>query len=170
MTKRKDQPPETYALEVSVFMSFLMMLMFVLSTVAMSEQLPWRTYLIAGGVGYAIGFAAGFLAGRTDPLEKDDRPGRVPFGVEFRAAIWAILMGFIFQDLLVGGAEPRTEWAPPLLWVPPLLLPAIIMGAAIDGLALGGIAHGLPRRTPWHAFRCVVSSWRREAAGREEGP
>ena len=159
------QLPETHALEISAFMSFLMVLMFVLAVSGMSGQLPWRSYLIAGGVGYVFGFAAGFLAGRTDPVAMKACSGRVPFGVEFRAAIWAVMLGFMFQDLLEGGAEVRAA-AMPLLWVPPLLLPAIIMGGAIDGLLLGGIASGLPRRTPWHALRQVVSAWRQEAGAR----
>ena len=162
------QVPETHALEVSTFMSFLMMLMFVLATVWMSGQLPWRAYLIAGGVGYGFGFAAGFLAGRTDPMERGDRSGQVPFGVEFRMAIWAIMLGCMFHDFLESGAGPRTEWEPPLLWVPPLLLPAIIMGGTIDGLLLGGIAGSLPRRTPWHALRFVFLERRRLAVGRQK--
>ena len=36
----------------------------------------------------------------------------------------------------------------------------------IDGALLGEIASGLPRRTPWHALRCVFFERRRLAVGR----
>ena len=159
--------PDTHALEGSAFLTAMMMVWFVLFTIAMSGQLPWRAYLIAGGAGYAGFFAFGFMAQRWWPATMRDRERRPPaVGFEWRLAILAIMLGFMVQGFFGSGADLRVEWEPPLLWVPAILMPAIAMGGAIEGALLGEIASGLPRRTPWHALCFIISTRRRSAAER----
>ena len=159
--------PDTHDLVDSVGLSLLMMGMFVLTTVAMYEQLPGRAYLVWGGVGYAMGFGIGFLLGRQEPAADAPRPRRSA-GLECRMAVFLIAGGLLFGGLVGGGAETWGEWRPPLVWVPATLWLAIIAGGAIDGSLLGEFAGGLPRRTPWHALHFIISERRRAAAGRRQ--
>ena len=147
-----------------------MVVMFLLSTVGMSDELPWREYLIAAGTGYAVSFTVGFMADRWWPAAARSRPPRLPgAGSECRMAILFVVCGLMVHGLWGGDAQPGAGWEPPPLWVPAILIPVIGFGGVIDGALLGETASGLPRRTPWHALRRVVSERRREAAGKEEG-
>ena len=155
--------PDTHDLECSAFLSLMMMVMFVIATLGMYEQLPGRAYLVWAGGGYAIGFVLGFLLGRQGP--DSDRPSsRGGAAFECRMAVLLTAGGLAFSGFLGSGEEPWGGWEPPLLWVPAILLPAIGVGGGFDGALLGGIAGGLPRRTPWHALRFIVSERRRAAA------
>ena len=157
-----DQVPDTHDLEASAVLSLITMAWFLLFTVAMSEQLPALTYLAWGGAGYVLLFALGFLLVRKEPVAARVRP--MPgAGFESRVTVLLIMFAFMFYAL-IGGGEPRAGWGPPLVWVPAVLLPAFVVGGALDGALLGLIARGLPRRTPWHALRFIVSARRRAAA------
>ena len=158
--------PDTHVLECSAFLSLMMMVMFVIATLGMYEQLTGRAYLVWAGVGYAMGFGLGFLMSRQEPAA--DRVGaRSGAALECRMAVWLIACGFIFSGFVGTGGEPWAGWEPPLLWMPAVLLPAIAVGGGFDGALLGEIASGLPRRTPWHALRFIVSERRRASAERK---
>ena len=158
--------PDTHDLADSVGLSLLMMGMFVLTTVAMYEQLPGRAYLVWGGMGYAMGFGTGFLVALQATATEVAR-WRRGAGFECRMAVFLIAGGLLFGGLVGGDAETWAEWKAPLVWVPGILWLAICVGGAIDGALLGEVARGLPRRTPWHALRLIVSERRRAAAARE---
>ncbi|MCY4607370.1 MAG: hypothetical protein OXD40_02055 [bacterium] len=159
--------PNAHDLECSAFLSFWMMLWLVLLTGAMSEQLAVGAYLVWAGVGYVPLFALGFLLGRREPVGDGDRSWHL-VGFGCRMTVLLIAGGFMVQGLAGAGEEAWAGWEPPLLWVPALLLPAIAVGGGFDGALLGEIANGLPKRTPWHAVRFIVSERRRVAAGRRQ--
>lgn len=161
--------PDTHEFRDSAGLTLTMTVMFLLSTAGMSEQLPWREYLIATGVGYAVSFTVGFMAERWWPAAARCRPPRRPgAGSECRLAILFVVCGFMVHGLWGGGAHPGAGWEPPLLWVPAILIPVIGAGGTIDGALLGEIASGLRRRTPWHALRFVLLERRRLAVGRQK--
>ena len=155
--------PDTHDLVDSVGLSLLMMGMFVLTTVAMYEQLPWRTYIFWGGAGYTLGFGIGLLVGRREPKTETTHRWRSS-SFECRMAVFLIAGGLLFGGLVGGDAETWAEWKAPLVWVPGILWPTICAGGAIDGAMVAEIGRCLPRRTLWHALRFIVSERRRAAA------
>ena len=156
-------------LAISLVFTVFTVVMFLGFTNAVAEWLPWRAYLMRAGTVYGLGFASGFLTGLwlTAAVRDWSRPMRV--GFECRAALLLIAFGFLGHATVEVTAGPDGRWsAVPLLWAPAILVPAIGLGAVVEGILLGEIASVLPRRTPWHALRCAVSAWRREAAGRKK--
>ena len=133
----------------------------------MYEQLPGRAYLVWGGVGYAMGFGIGFLMGRREPKTETAHRWRSS-SFECRVAVFLIAGGLMWGGLMGEGEETWAGWAPPLVWVPGILWPAICAGGAIDGAMVAEIARGLPRRTLWHALRFIVSERRRAAGERKQ--
>ena len=157
-----------HALAISLVFTAFTVVMFLGITNAVAEWLPWRAYLMRAGAVYGLGFAGGFLTGLwlTAPMRDWSRPVRV--GFECRAALLLIALGFLGHATVEVAAGPDGRWsAVPLLWAPAILVPAIGLGAVVEGILLGEIASGLPRRTPWHALRALVSDRLRRASARK---